>query len=74
MAIRFSCDCGQTITARSEYAGRKVQSRRCVRNFRNDQPWLPNLSADNLYSDRIRIVKMVVHPNESRNHRIVDAI
>src|SRR5205085_618144 len=29
MAIRFSCDCGQTITARSEYAGRKVQCVGC---------------------------------------------
>src|SRR5581483_4342514 len=29
MAIRFNCDCGQTITARSEYAGRKVQCVGC---------------------------------------------
>ncbi len=29
MAIRFNCDCGQTITARDEYAGRKVQCVGC---------------------------------------------
>ncbi len=29
MAIKFNCDCGQTITARDEYAGRKVQCVGC---------------------------------------------
>jgi len=29
MAIRFSCDCGQPITARNEYAGRRVQCKSC---------------------------------------------
>src|SRR5688500_11717051 len=29
MAIRFNCDCGQTITARSDFAGRKVQCVAC---------------------------------------------
>jgi hypothetical protein len=29
MAIRFTCACGQTITARSDFAGRKVQCTAC---------------------------------------------
>src|SRR4029077_7630602 len=53
--------------AHGGYASCQIEARRGVRNFRNEQTRLADLSAGNLHRYRVRIVEMIVHSNQAGN-------
>src|SRR5208282_4867127 len=55
------------------HASRQVEPRRCVGDLGNEQPRLANLSVDNLHSEGVGVVQMIVHPNQTRDHSVAGA-